>query len=87
MYKKRSIKNSIKAYKKLNWKFFFRNWNLQTQRRERYDVTRVYLLNSKLWYFQKKKFTQLPLCWKKNFITPITPNIKYNSLVSKIKWF
>jgi hypothetical protein len=82
--KKFSIK--IKKLNSQNYRNFYIFLNYHTQHRSGYNMTRPYLLNSKLWYFQKKKIFKLSFLWKKIEINTVN-NIEYNKLNSKIKWF
>lgn len=84
IYKKKYIRSMSKAYQRLNWKFFFYNWNQQTQPRTGLNMTKTYLLNWKLWYFQKKKFISLPINWKKNYITELPNQHNFVKLNSKL---
>lgn len=83
--KKFSIK--IKKLNYQNYRNFYIFLNYNTQHRSGYNMTRTYLLNSKLWYFQKKKLFKLSSEWKKLELNKIKTNIHYNKLQSKIKWF
>ena len=84
-FNKKKLKKTIK-WGKLRTSIFFYRWNAQGQHRLSWNLTRSFLLNSKLWYFQKKNIITLPLNWKKNNLS-ITGMID-NTLIlnSKIKW-
>jgi hypothetical protein len=85
LYRKRKI--NIKRYTYLNWRGFYSFLNYHTQHRTGVNMTRSYLINSKLWYFQKKKTIRLPFIWKKSeFINIENPVLKF-SLVSKLNDF
>lgn len=83
----RKLKKKIKYLNYLNWRGFYVFHNFHTQFRKSWNVTRVYLLNNKLWYFQKKNFLTLPINFHKMEIKVLSQNNNYKKLVSKIKWF
>jgi hypothetical protein len=76
----------VKIYKKLNSKYFFLNWNQHSQDRSGLDITKTYLLNKNLWYFQKKNNLQFPFFWKKIQVSEVKES-KYTVLVSKLNDF
>lgn len=75
-YKKKFLK-LIKKLNYINWRGFYAFHNFHTQHREGWNITRVYLLNSRLWYFQKKQFlkTSINFKYQKVSILHITNNI------------
>lgn len=77
-------KNKLKKFKHRNWRFFFLKWNAQSQYRANWNISRSYLLNSKLWYFQKKKNLKPLMQWKKKSLNIITKSIKNIKLTSKL---
>jgi hypothetical protein len=76
----------IKRYRKLNSKYFFINFNQQSQNRSGLDITKTYLLNKNLWYFQKKNNLKFPNCWNKKTISEVNCN-NYITLMSKLNDF
>lgn len=84
-YKKKLLK-LIKKLNYSNWRGFYAFHNFHTQHRRSWNVTRVYLLNARLWYFQKKKFINTPECFKYQKLNIINPQSNIIVLESKIKW-
>lgn len=83
--KKIKIKKSkLKKFKYRNWRFFFFKWNAQSQYRANWNMSRSYILNSKLWYFQKKKTYTSFSKWKKNSVSIISRYITGINLISKL---
>lgn len=83
---KRLFKIRIKQYKYLYKKNFYLYFKFQTQRREGYNISRAYLLNSKLWYFQKTHLIKLPQNFKFFFNVAVDNTLVYKKIQSKIKW-
>jgi hypothetical protein len=83
VFHKTKFMRLVKSYKKLNSKYFFFNWNQHSQDRSGLDITKTYLLNKNLWYFQKKNNLQFPFLFKKMSISEIKIN-KCITLVSKL---
>jgi len=87
------IKNK-KKFSKLVKKSFIQNYrsfyiflNYHTQHRSGYNMTRPYLLNSKLWYFQKTQLLQPLIMWKRVNINIVTNHKILNTLNSKLNDF
>ena len=81
---KKIKKKKLKKFKYRNWRFFFFKWNAQSQYRANWNISRSYLLNSKLWYFQKKKNLQHLIQFKKKPLNVVKDSVKNISLISKV---
>lgn len=86
LFRKKLNLNKIKKFKKkIIW--FFIRWNAQGQYRSNRNLSKSYILNQKLWYFQKKKNIQIPAKYKISDVIEIDIKVKDdNILKSKIKW-
>ena len=87
IYKKKIIKSKIKYLKYRNWKSFYVFLNYHTQQRSGFNITRVYLLNLKLWYFYKTNLINIPKNLCKSTIHLVSLKNFFICLESKIKWF
>ena len=82
---KQNLKD-VRQLKKLNNKYFLRNWNQHAEHRKSLNLTKSYLLAQRLWYFQKKNNIKLPLKFKKTKQTSFNYKV-VKTLNSKINWF
>lgn len=83
--RKKNLKKNLRRFRYYNWKEFYRFFNYHTQQRSGYDITRFYLINSRKWYFQKKKnlFFKSNKYELKSFTCD---KIMYKKIKSKINW-
>jgi hypothetical protein len=87
LLKRRYTKKFVKFLRKIkyaNWRAFYAFHNFHTQHRRAWNTSRAYLVNSRLWYFQKKQFIKVPQMLKYqefNFL-PLINNI--NLIKSKL---
>lgn len=84
---KKKFSKQIKRFKIQNHKGFYVFLNYHTQQRSGYNITRVYLLNEKRWYFQKKQLFKIPVNLKKQEINIITTYETQKTITSKLNDF
>ena len=84
---KKKFSKIVKKTSIQNHRTFYIFLNYHTQHRSGYNMTRPYLLNTKLWYFQKKQLLQPLIMWKKINIDIINNYIISNKLDSKLNDF
>lgn len=82
-YKKKLLK-LIKKLNYANWRGFYAFHNFHTQHRRSWNVTRVYLLNARLWYFQKKQFIKTSKYFKYQKLSSLSLNNNVINLTSKL---
>ena len=84
---KKKFSKIVKKTSIQNHRNFYIFLNYHTQHRSGYNMTRPYLLNTKLWYFQKKQLFQPPLTYKKINIDVVHDYTIFSKLDSKLNDF